>query len=527
MTTQYTLSSGLTSVVLAGGTSIQVATSNMTTAGGYIVNPLAPIDQGIHIAESLFINLAVPAQAALVNTNTELPPGDMFIVPPGSSVWINAKTSGHRFTAVFKNSYDIQYPPSPVAGNPGTQTSPIGSTGGPFPPPGVTGLTDVIPSYLYQEYSDDDDLQEFVTAQNEMQQDYVDTFNALDLPIYPGPIVSGKLLDWVGQGLYGMARPAIGSGVPLQIGPLNTWGCNMPGHAMAVIHEYFQYEDWLPSINGLAQLSVGDVVVTDDDTYRRILTWHFYKGDGNYFSTRWLKRRVWRFCYDMNGIPNDIVVDPLSQDFEYKYIADTGQISVSLGVNRNCTIRFVLGVRTVTGGGMLNAWGPNGFEPAIHNKNPPWDIGTDKTPSGGGVNWQFNAVLNSGHASSSNNGILVITGSSPSGSPIVAGMIVHGAGIPSNTVILWQISGTIGRDGTYQIAQNFTISSVPVTFTTNTWVNLGGGGAKVAPGGIYLNDIETTYVTLPALPFMDVFKKSVDSGALELPYQYNYTVHIG
>jgi hypothetical protein len=252
-----------------------------------------------------------------------------------------------------------------------------------------------------------------------MQQDYVDTFNALDLPIYPGPIVSGKLLDWVGQGVYGMARPAIGSGVPLQVGPLNTWGCNMPGHSMAVINAYFQYEDWLPStVNGLAQLSVGDVVITDDDTYRRILSWHFFKGDGKYFSTRWLKRRVWRFCYNMNGIPNDIVVDPISQDFEYKYIADTGQISISLGVNRNCTIRFVLGIRTVTGGEMLDTFGCNGFGVSI------------------------------------------------------------GAHTPDHKVIC-------------------------------------------------LNELRSIYHPLPALPFMDVFKKSVDSGALELPYQYNYTVHIG
>jgi hypothetical protein len=419
MTQSFVLSPGLSSVILTGGGSVQIATTNTTAGGGYIVNPLAPLDQGLHIPEPLYVNITGPAFTRAGFANDELMPGETFIVPPGSNVWVNAATSGHRFTAVFSAPYQVQPEPSPVPGGPGTQTSALGGTGGPFPPPDVTGLTDVIPSYLYQEYSDDDDLQEFVIAQNTMQQDYVDTFNALDLPIYPGPIVAGKLLDWVGMGVYGMARPAIGSGVPLQVGPLNTWGCNMPGHSMDVMAEYYGNDQFntVPSINGLAQLSVGDVVITDDDTYRRILTWHFYKGDGNYWSTRFLKRRVWRFCYGWNGTSADFVIDPMTGT-KYKFIADTDQISVSLGVNRNCTIRFVLGIRTVTDGEMLNVFGCNGFAISI------------------------------------------------------------GAHTPDDKVVT-------------------------------------------------LNDLRSIYQPLPALPFMDVFKNSVDTGALELPYQYNYTVHIG
>jgi hypothetical protein len=420
MTQSFVLSPGLSSVILAGGDSVKIATANMSIAGGYVVNPLASIDQGIHIPEPLYVNVTGPAYLQTgQSTNVELMPGGTFIVPPGSAVWVNAATSGHRFTAIFCAPYQVQPQPSPVPGGPGTQTSPIGSTGGPFPPPGVTGLIDVIPSYLYQEYSDDDDLQEFVAAQNTMQQDYVDTFNALDLPIYPGPIVAGKLLDWVGQGVYGMARPAIGSGVPLQVGPLNTWGCNMPGHSMDVMYQYYQAPNFelVPSINEIAQLSVGDIVITDDDTYRRILTWHFYKGDGNYWSTRFLKRRVWRFCYGVNGISSDFVVDP-NDSTKDKFIANTDQISVTLGVNRNCTIRFVLGIRTVTGGEMLNVFGCNGFCISLGNPAPNYI-------------------------------------------------------------------------------------------------------------DVQLNDVESTYQVLQPLPFMAQFKDSVDTGALELPYQYNYTVHIG
>jgi hypothetical protein len=44
---------------------------------------------------------------------------------------------------------------------------------------------------------------------------------------------------------------------------------------------------------------------------------------------------------------------------------------------------------------------------------------------------------------------------------------------------------------------------------------------------IAINELRSIYQPLPPIPFMDIFKMSVDTGALELPYQYNYTVHIG
>jgi hypothetical protein len=148
-----------------------------------------------------------------------------------------------------------------------------------------------------------------------------------------------------------MSRPSIGTGLPVQVGPLNTWALN-DGLVLASSNP----TDNIPPINGILQISLGNVVVTNDDLYRRILTWHFLKGDGNYFSTEFLKRRVWRFLYGTDGKTPD-PLGPVS-------IADTQQISVSLGANRNVTIRFVLGDRTVTGGSILNLFGPNGFGPS-------------------------------------------------------------------------------------------------------------------------------------------------------------------
>jgi hypothetical protein len=407
------LSPGLISSISVGETSEQLANQTMGQKGGIIFNPLLAQDQGIAVAESLYVSLLGPAGVAeeLPTGTTRLLPGQKFLVPPKVNVWVNAKTSGHSFTAYFTSTYTPQYPPGPVPGAPGFDF--LGVT--PFPPGSVTGLTKEIPSYLYQEYSDDMDLQGFVDAQNNLQQNYVDTFNALNLPIYPGPIVSDKLLDWVGQGLYGFPRPALSSGIVIREGPLNTWGPN------------FLIPTENANINGLGQAVNETVVITDDDTYRRCITWHFYKGDGKYFNTRWLKRRIWRFLYGTNGWSPDYASDPTTgatpisgqADSDDAFIADTEQISITFGTNREVTIRFVLGKRTVTGGAMLNAFGCNGFGP----------------PSFPTVNKNF-------------------------------------APIP-------------------------------------------------------LNDIESTYVKYLPLPYMSIFQEALQSGVLEMPYQFQFNVVIG
>src|SRR6516225_795016 len=163
----------MTLKLLAPGLSLQVATSGQSVIvndgtigalGGIIVNPLTATDQGIPLAEPLWISLLGLAALSEANGTTQVLPGQQFLVPAGSKVWATAQTTGHKFTAYFISTYTVPYPPTTVPGI-------IGSAfGGPiFPPAGVTGLTTVIPSYLYQEYSDDDDLQGFVEAQNNLQ----------------------------------------------------------------------------------------------------------------------------------------------------------------------------------------------------------------------------------------------------------------------------------------------------------------------------------------------------------------------
>ena len=143
-------------------------------------------------------------------------------------------------------------------------------------------LQKTIPSYLYVEYNDDDNLQAFVDSYNDLVQEYVDWFNTINLPVYTG--LSGDLLGWVGAGLYGIPRPILSSGGGIHYGALNTTPLNTI------------------ALNARKTSGATDVYVMDDDLYKRIITWNFYKGDGMVFSVPWLKRRIMRFLSGTNGV---------------------------------------------------------------------------------------------------------------------------------------------------------------------------------------------------------------------------------
>ena len=125
-----------------------------------------------------------------------------------------------------------------------------------------------IKSYLYWQYLDDDDLKAFVNSYNILSQSYIDWFNTYNLPIYISPQISGDLLDWVAQGLYGIKRPAFGVVNNIYAGTLNTWLCNTtkPNESSSLL-----------------------AVKADDDIFKRSITWHFFKGDGKVFNIEWLK----------------------------------------------------------------------------------------------------------------------------------------------------------------------------------------------------------------------------------------------
>lgn len=146
-----------------------------------------------------------------------------------------------------------------------------------------TTLQNVIPSYLYQEYQDDDNLQALVASYNELSQEIIDFFNEINLPIYTSDIINGALLDWVAQGLYGITRPILSLGSIQIRGPFNTYTL-----------------DSIP-FNGRKVINNNSFYRVSDDLFRRVITWNFYKGDGQIFSIRWLKRRIYRFLFGTNG----------------------------------------------------------------------------------------------------------------------------------------------------------------------------------------------------------------------------------
>ena len=198
-----------------------------------------------------------------------------------------------------------------------------------FPPTGPTTFLKTIIAYLYEQYFDDQNLQAFVDSYNAIAQQYVTWDAYVELPVYTG--LSGPLLDWVGTGLYGYSRPTIPSGFYNLRGPINTYGPNqMP-------------------INAIKRVNIGNnYFTTTDDVYQRCLTWHFYKGDGKYFTIPWLKRRVMRFLTGTNGTA------PI--------ISQTYAISVSIATP-NVFINILSGRRQITGGAFPNAFAPNTKRP--------------------------------------------------------------------------------------------------------------------------------------------------------------------
>lgn len=150
----------------------------------------------------------------------------------------------------------------------------------------------VTPSYLYAQYSGDADLQAFVDAYNSITQGYLNWFNTTPLGLYTGPNINGLLLDWIGQGVYGVPRPVIGTFTTGATNALNT----MPVNARAV--------------NENLTTSSGTATVVNDDIYKRALTWRMYRGDGVQMSIPWVRRRVARFAFGAGGADIDIGLLP-------------------------------------------------------------------------------------------------------------------------------------------------------------------------------------------------------------------------
>ena len=153
-------------------------------------------------------------------------------------------------------------------------------------------LSAIIPSYLYDQYSDDSDLQAFVDSFNSLAQGYLDWFNTTPLSLYVSPNIYGPLLDWIANGIYGISRPAISSLVTSMTGAMNTVPMNTLG------------------MNQFLSVQSGTTQIASDDIYKRVMTWILYRGDGKQASIPWLKKRIARFLFGLNG--TDVSLDNLN-----------------------------------------------------------------------------------------------------------------------------------------------------------------------------------------------------------------------
>ncbi|HEM8614027.1 TPA: hypothetical protein U2Q68_003857 [Citrobacter amalonaticus] len=150
-------------------------------------------------------------------------------------------------------------------------------------------LEEIIKSYLYTQYNDDDDIQAFVSAYNAMAQNIYSWMVNANLPIFVGGYNAGDQLKWIARGIYGVKPPELVSGKQTIYGPYNAMMFNQ-----------------LP-FNGRRVVDQSEQVVVSDDLFKRIMTWNFYKGDGFHFTIPWLKRRIMRFLTGADGV--DVIND--------------------------------------------------------------------------------------------------------------------------------------------------------------------------------------------------------------------------
>lgn len=155
-------------------------------------------------------------------------------------------------------------------------------------------LQKVIPSYLYLEYSDDQNLQGFVGSFNSLSQGYLDWFNNTPLGLYTSPYITGPLLDWIGNGVYGIARPVLSTSIINRRASYNS----VPYNTLAY--------------NGDSYRTSGTASIATDDIYKRAMTWNLYRGDGQVFTIGWLKNRVSRFLNGVNGTDYPVLNNPPS-----------------------------------------------------------------------------------------------------------------------------------------------------------------------------------------------------------------------
>jgi len=187
-------------------------------------------------------------------------------------------------------------------------------------------LDDIIRSYLYTQYNDDENIQAFIDAYNTLAKDVFDWMKKANLPVFINGFNAGDQLKWIASGIYGVKPPVLISSKRQVFGSYNT-----------VMFNQLPY-------NGRKVKNDSNQVVVSDDLFKRIMTWNFYKADGFNFTIPWLKRRIMRFLTGVDGVD----------------VANDQRWSVSvLFSGSGASISIIKGYRKLTNSALYNSFGFN------------------------------------------------------------------------------------------------------------------------------------------------------------------------
>lgn len=95
----------LVSQVTTGNTPVQIAPGGVN--GGFITNPSSADDQGIVSTEPLYISAVISTPGSALGSGNgtvfTLYPGQTWTMIPGQTTqtWVNAATSGHKFSGIY------------------------------------------------------------------------------------------------------------------------------------------------------------------------------------------------------------------------------------------------------------------------------------------------------------------------------------------------------------------------------------------------------------------------------------------
>lgn len=183
-----------------------------------------------------------------------------------------------------------------------------------------------IKAYLYTQYMDDDNIQAFITAYNQLSNEIYQWMKNANLPIFTGNYSYGEQLKWIAKGIYSQDPPIIVTSKKVSRGPYNTLLFNQQPYNTRLVK------------------TTSNQITVSDDVFKRIMTWNFYKGDGFNFTIPWLKRRIMRFLTGVNG--TDVI-----NDQQFNISVTFGDVEINVYIHQQYT--------NITDGSMYDQIGYN------------------------------------------------------------------------------------------------------------------------------------------------------------------------